>query len=178
MPYVDPGAVTTGTTITSTWGNAVRNALQFFANPPTCRVYHNATQSVANATNVALAFNSEREDTDTMHDTVTTNTRITIKTAGRYVVIGHAGFAANATGKRTLLIRKNGSVNLAEQDTLNLGAGEGVGLTISTAALCAVNDYFELIAYQTSGGALNIFADDATTGQALCDFEAVWVGLG
>lgn len=87
MPYTDPGAVTTGTTITSTWGNAVRNAEQYLADQPAVRVFHNTTQSLASGTEASLAFNAESFDAATpMHDTVTNNSRITITDAGVYQV--------------------------------------------------------------------------------------------
>src|SRR5678815_4874680 len=80
---------------------------------PKARVYHNTTQSIANNTNVALAFNSERFDTDTIHDLSTNNSRLTCRTAGTYLLLGHFGTAANATGRRVIAIRLTGSTYIA-----------------------------------------------------------------
>ena len=44
-------------------------ALSQLPSLPGARVYHNANQSISNTTVTALAFNSERWDTDTIHDT-------------------------------------------------------------------------------------------------------------
>lgn len=125
---------------------------------PAARAYHNANQSVANATLTALALNSERFDSDTIHDTSTNNSRLTCKTAGRYVITASAGFAANATGIRLIGIRLNGSTYIAQSVTNNVGAGQNCNMEASAVYELAVNDYLELIAYQTSGGALNVEA--------------------
>lgn len=63
-------------------------------NPPACRVYHNANQSLPDNTLTIVAFNSERFDTNTMHDTATNNSRITFTTAGVYVVTFTGNVAA------------------------------------------------------------------------------------
>ena len=125
-------------------------------------VFHNAAQSVAvSGTLTWLAFNSERFDTfsnaaDTMHDTVTNNNRLTCRYAGIYQITGIAEFAANATGLRQLTIRHQGTTDLAANATLTLGAGIGTNVTVTTLCQLAVNEYVELGALQTSGGALNV----------------------
>jgi hypothetical protein len=52
-----------------------------------CHVYHNADQTITNATLTAINFNSERFDTDAFHDNSTNNTRLTIPSGkgGKYV---------------------------------------------------------------------------------------------
>ena len=127
-----------------------------FPSPPSARAYHNAAQSIANATNVALAFNSERFDTDTIHDTATNNSRLTCKTAGKYLVNANVSFAANATGFRQLTIVLNGVTEIAALWLPNQGAGLATTVVVSTLYDLAVNDYIQAFAYQTSGGALDV----------------------
>jgi hypothetical protein len=122
---------------------------------PCARVYHNAAQSVTNNALTALAFNSERFDTDAIHDTVTNNSRLTATTAGKYQITGSAQFAGNANGVRIVQIRKGGATVLASQTTINIGAN-AMDLTITTLEDMAAGDYVELVIYQDSGGALNI----------------------
>jgi hypothetical protein len=119
------------------------------------RVYHNAAQSLTSGVVAALAFNSERFDTDAIHDTVTNNSRLTCKTAGVYVATVCASFAANATGQRALGIRLNGATELAWSE-VPATAAEHTTLVTSTIYVLAVNDYLEALGYQTSGGALNV----------------------
>lgn len=129
-----------------------------WATIPAARAYHSADQSVANATLTALVLNSERFDTELIHDTVTNNSRLTCKTAGKYIITASAGFAANATGLRLIGIRLNGTTYIAQSVTNNVGAGQNTNMECSAVYDLALNDYVELIGYQTSGGALNVAA--------------------
>lgn len=178
MPYTDPGAVTTGTTITSTWGNAVRNAEQYLANPPACRVYHSANQSLTNNVLATLAFNSERWDTDTMHDTVTNNSRITFKTAGLYVVSASVVFTADNDYTAIFAgIALGGSTYIAQHIIgTDTDTGFSPAITLTTLYKFAVNDYVvcNVIQKNTSAAANNALA----SGNASPEFSAVWVGLG
>lgn len=133
-------------------------AAQTVPSVPACRAYHNASQSVANNTLTALALNQERYDTDEIHDPAANNSRLVCKTAGLYAVIGHAVFAAHATGYRQLSIRLNGATYISPQNNLSVGGADATNLTAQTQYFLNVNDYVELIAYQTSGGALNVLA--------------------
>ena len=122
---------------------------------PAARVYHDANQSIANVTYTQLAFNSERFDTNVMHDTTTNNTRLTCKTAGKYLIWGCVEFESNITGWRFLEILLNGSIKTARELRTPL-SGSTIVFTISTVYDLAVNDYVELQVYQSSGGALNV----------------------
>lgn len=174
IPFTPPHTITTGELVTVStmnleWGG---NA-SFLANPPACRVYHNATISIPNATLTALTFNSERYDTDTMHNTVTANSRITFNTAGLYVVSATGEYAANGTGDRRIHIRLNTGNYIAWQ-VIPAFAGLGSGFACTTVYKFAAGDYVEAFAYQTSGAALNMqqFANYSP------EFAATWIGLG
>lgn len=118
------------------------------------RVYNSAPQSISNATDTALTFDTENYDTDAIHDNVTNPTRLTAKTAGKYVIQGQVEFAANVTGVRTLYIRLNGTTALAVVDKGAVGVG-ATDAGVDTVYDLALNDYVELIVNQTSLGALN-----------------------
>lgn len=122
------------------------------------RAYHNAAQSIANVTTTALALNSEREDTDTIHDTATNNSRLTCKTAGVYAIWGCVEYAANAAGVvRSCSIRLNGATYLISFGVHPIqGGAVATALQAATVYRLAVNDYVELMVYQDSGGALNV----------------------
>jgi hypothetical protein len=126
--------------------------------------YHSVAQSIATATWTIVALNSERYDTDTIHDLVTNNSRLTCKTAGKYMITASVEFAANATGNRLLELRLNtggvaqGGTILAADYRSNMGAGVVTRLSVSRQFSMAVNDYVELNVYQDSGGALNLNA--------------------
>lgn len=172
MAYSSPASVSTATTITSSWGNSVKAAVDFLANPPACRVYNNANQSIPDSTVTPLTFNTERYDTDTMHSTAALTSRITIKTAGLYLITGTIAFAAGgSSGTRLAGIILGGSVKIAEQQAVT---NAGVSVNVSTVYKFAVNDYVELYAYQVSAGALNSLA----VANICPEFAATWIGLG
>jgi hypothetical protein len=143
-------------------------------NAPQARVYHNAAQSVANATLAALAFNSERFDTDTIHDNATNNSRLTCKTAGLYLITGSLAFNTAATGNvRAAQIRINGATDIAAQYIPPIGGGAlATIISVATLYVMAVNDYAQLMVYQDSGGALNVNA----AGNYSPEFAMVKVG--
>lgn len=128
---------------------------------PAARVHHSVNQSITNATNTILAFNSERYDTcagaaDTQHDTATNNSRLTCRYAGKYSIKACVQYAVNATGERRLFLRLNGTTIIAgENKDANTG-GAGTIMNIACDYDLAVNDYVEVMVHQTSGGALNV----------------------
>ena len=124
------------------------------------RVYHSAAQSVGSGAWAALAMDSEDIDTDGMHDLATNNSRITIVNGGLYIVGGSIQFAANATGVRGVGVRINGSTYLGIN---RIGAFATLTMELAVNALYQfiAGDYVELMAYQSSGGGLNVNA--ATT---------------
>ena len=113
-----------------------------------CRVYAGGATSLS-TTFASIAFNTENFDTDTMHDNSTNNSRITIKTAGKYSIGGQINIAANsALGVRLLL---NGGSVIGRIFQGNSGATEGAN--IDTIYDFAVNDYIELQGAVGSGTA-------------------------
>ena len=126
------------------------------------RVYHSVDQSIVNVgAGTAVAFDSEYYDTDSIHDNSTNNSRLTCKTAGKYLVVGNAAFDANVTGRRSMWIDKNGMGVTRTVFTQWDTAQDYRSYMIVTVLLdLAVNDYIELGVYQSSGDALDIKAGD------------------
>jgi len=116
------------------------------------RVYHNADQSIPHNTLTALAFNRQRYDTDSIHSGVTDNSRLTCKTQGKYLITATIDWEANAAGFRAVYIRLHGTLFIARHRHEAIGSQQ----TISTIYDLPLNDYAEVLVYQTSGGALNV----------------------
>lgn len=173
MPYTTPAAQSSGAVAPSSWAATVKAALDYLANPPACRVYHNANQTIATTSNVALAFNSERFDTDSMHSTSSLTSRITFNTAGLYLVTGQMVWVAAAAGNRQAGIRLNGTTFIGVVLEPAAG-GDTPALVVSTLYKFAVGDYVELMAFQNSGGNLDV----QVNANYSPEFSAVWVGLG
>jgi len=160
MPYVDPNTVhnpATGTVAPASWGDTIRDDLEFFIDPPACSVKHSTTQSIATATAVALACDTEDFDNNAMHSNVTNNSRITIVTAGRYEFATTLRYAFNATGSRLARFQVNGgtvyevmfvAASTATNDTTVVGGTKKLTLV--------AGDYVQTIGFQTSGGNLNV----------------------
>ena len=122
---------------------------------PSCRVYRNTTQNISNNTSTAVQWNNETYDNDSMHDNVTNNTRITIRTAGKYHLFATANFQSNATSFRILYFLVNGSVVLAPQETNGVTSND-THVTTTCCYQFNSGDYVECIVYQSSGSTLTV----------------------
>jgi hypothetical protein len=131
-----------------------------------CKIYRGSAFTVADGTlgfpSTAIPFTLESYDTDSMHDTSTNNSRITINTAGKYYIWGSVQFSnASFTGERSLRLYKNGSTTVA----FNIQLASQVLATIVQVYCemdCTVGDYFELYPGQNSGADLDLstFGDE------------------
>lgn len=121
------------------------------------RIYNSGVFAVPNNTATAITFDSERYDTDSIHSTSSNTSRLTCKTAGKYHISTSLGYASNTTGRRYSQFRVNGTaiIALAETDCQAVGFAHHA---FSTSYDLAVGDYVEVLAYQNSGGALNVVA--------------------
>jgi len=128
------------------------------------RVYGSGSQSVGNAAFAALTFDSESYDRTAMHSVASNTERITIPTgAGAiYVFSAQATFTADATGFRKLALYKSG-VKIAEVKEFSPHATETTVLHLTEQVSAAALDYYEIRAYQSSGGALDITAGEYVT---------------
>ncbi len=178
MTWTNPTTVTTGDNISAAkYNNEVVNNSLFLYNAPTARVYNNAAISITNATETALTFNSERYDTDGIHDTGINTGRLTCQTAGKYHIYANLQFAQNTTGVRYAYLRLNGTTKIAVQRMPN-DAGVAINgvnagsFCISTTYQLAAADYVEVVVYQNSTVALNVESD----GNWSPEFGMDWIG--
>lgn len=143
--------------------------------PKGCRVYNSTTQSISNATLSALAFDSERWDTDAFHSTSSNTSRITIPSglAGKYLVGAAIEWPSNATGVRTIYLRKNGNTYHAELRFNASTNSNTTGLALCSLIDLAATDYVEAIVYQDSGSSLNVSASGSSTTQYTFEFWAI-----
>lgn len=182
MTWTSPSDRTTGTLITAAMWNQMLGAtgdIAFLYGSPACRVYHSANQSVSSgAALAALAFDSERFDTDGMHDTATNNSRITIQTAGVYAVAVGISWSGTSSGPYVTTIRLNATTDIAYQYTVYTSSpAPGAGLRYVLTAppyKFAAADYVEVFVAQTTGGSLNVLA----TGNYSAEFAAAWLSSG
>ena len=136
--------------------------------PPMCRLEKSAGASITNGS--VFTWNVESFDTDDMHSTSSNTGRITINTAGVYLVTFTylINFSGTVT-KEQPQIAKSGS---AYQYGMKYGSAvTNAGNTFQTVVACGVNDYLEALINFTGGSSFTVDGNTAST-----SFSAVWVG--
>jgi hypothetical protein len=146
-PRGRPGAGTVGATGAAGQGGAIPDK--------GCRIFNDSDLSAPNATDYVLSFNSERWDTDTMHNPALNPERITINTAGVYVLSLHMQLGFDAGGYRTSFMRINGATIIGLASIVG-SASLDQQLALATIWKFAQNDYVEALLHQTSGITLGI----------------------
>ena len=132
--------------------------------------------SVSSSTSTLLTYDTETADTNAFHSTSSNTGRITIPSgyAGKYFFIGSIESSvynlSTNSGLTSVALRKNGST-IANAFQGNL-AGYNTKVCVSWVGVASVGDYYELYAYQNSGGTRTIYYN--STG--LCQFAAYYLG--
>ena len=159
---------TAGAVLTAAQVNAIKDASDFWALTPRCSVYSSAALSVPTgaSTWTVVPFASETFDIvqsgdSPSHDTATNNSRIYVRTSGKYEINGQLQIALNATGYRSVQVRLNaagsgtGGTQLAV-NTVDASSAALVSLPIPTVEYdLTAGDYVEMFVQQNSGGSLN-----------------------
>lgn len=125
---------------------------------PQARVYNSANIShVTSGTEQTVTFNSELYDSGGLHSTSANTSRLTAPITGLYDIGASIRFASNATGYRYIYLLLNGATAIIVH---SVPAANGIVtvLPVSTHYQLAAGDYVEVVANQTSGGALNLQA--------------------
>lgn len=148
--------ISAGTGVTLTEQNGGGNeSLEIKQKYVGARAYSQAATTVPQNTWTAVAMELEEHDTDTIHDLVTNNTRVTVPSGIEYVEItGGIGFVSGVAGDRGVRITKNGTATALSMLFLENQA-EFVG-SVSTGPIAVTGgDYFEVEAYQNGQVNLN-----------------------
>jgi hypothetical protein len=124
-----------------------------------------ANVSTTNAAGTIINFDTERIDTDAYHSTATNTSRLTVPVgkAGKFALGCSAVFANNATGYRNISFRKNGASYFNNISAANVGASGNAGVMVTMVYELLEGDYFEIDAYQNSGGSLNLLSGNGGT---------------
>lgn len=124
---------------------------------PACRATNTVDQTIPNTTWTVLDLNSELFDTDSMHDNAVNNSRITINTPGKYLIIARVNFEPDTEGLRYLDIYLNNTTSIASVSMADFyNANPPLFMFVSTIYDFSVDDYVQARVYQTSGGNLDI----------------------
>ena len=156
--YNTIATVATGDVYTATAHNAIGTNVNNYRVPPACRQYL-ASSTRANGDSIVAWTSAAIYDTespsDPMHSTSTNNTRITIRTAGLYLVVGNGNWGVSATGNlRAINIKRNGSFIAGSGSARN--QFDGAQVTATHVMSASVGDYFEMETGQNTGGSLSM----------------------
>lgn len=103
-------------------------------------VTRDAVQLIPKTTATAVIFTVQRYDTDTMHSTVLNPYRLTIKTAGKYVITSNMSFESSLVGERQMWFSKNDTDMIAYKHANPCDLGLWVR-DLTTIWNFAVNDF-------------------------------------
>lgn len=129
-----------------------------------------AAQSIPNATETVVTFDTEPFDSDGFH--TGTDGKITIPSgkAGKYLVT--AQIMVNSSGSQTQGgMRKNGSGIYTYYSSTT---GTALMVLVNTVVSLAVGDYLEIFVYQGSGSAKDVLANSYTPSASV--FSATYLG--
>ena len=134
-----------------------------------CRAYSSAgVSATVNNTLTLVPFGAESYDTASMHSTSSNTSRIIVPVAGNYHIIAQCGWAFNATGRRTITVRKNaagvsGGGTQVMINTLNGSANSGTQFQVTDDLELLANDYLEMFALQQSTVTLDVASGETNT---------------
>lgn len=121
------------------------------------RVSRASAQTISNNTVTPVTFTSEDFDNNGLVDLGANDDRITIVTAGLYLLTGRFEWGLPTTNLRYSYIRVNGT-DYVLQRVSGASATENRYYYAVVHAVLAVNDYVQLVAKQDSGGSLDLTA--------------------
>jgi hypothetical protein len=130
-----------------------------------CALTKSVAQSIANASEVTILFDTEDYDTDGFHSTSSNTSRITIPTGkgGKYLVTMQA--MVNSVGYPTQGgFNKNGANLITTYTAAVAGSGQPSRpcVQISQQFSLAAGDYIELFIYQATGAAADVTGNNYT----------------
>jgi hypothetical protein len=124
---------------------------RFPFNQAMARVTKTGTQSVAAATEQPINFDSETFDTDTLHDNVTNNTRLTAPITGKYLANAQVQRGAAVSNVFWLVrIRKQGSTVYASESH-QASAVDVDAISVTALVDLAAGEYIEAIVFHSDG---------------------------
>jgi hypothetical protein len=151
------GNFSTGTMQTAARNREHELAVPFEEAPPAARVYREKDLTVPNRQPTVVPFDGERFDTEGVHGASEQDTRLTIKTAGTYLIVANAAFKGEGRGERSAEIVQNGGEVVATTKIPG-STGEFTALSVAGVRALAPGDFLELRVSQTSGSGLALLS--------------------
>jgi hypothetical protein len=125
-----------------------------------------ANQTLSNTTWTPIGYDTEEYDTDNFHDNAVNNSRLTVPAGvSRVKLTANVYWQQDNVGRRIHALRKNGA-QIIGSFYASILPEDGIGSNTSSVNLASPvlsvseGDYFEINAYQDSGGNLDIDSGD------------------
>jgi hypothetical protein len=172
VAWTTPRSWSAGETVTSTILNThVRDNLNAIVSPPYAYIRATTATSVGDSAYTYISFNTQVVDTDNLY-TSASPTRLTIATAGLYMLTGGYSLALTAGTLATARFSVNRGLLPHSGTSVICGAtGQNAGLSLTCFYQLSVGDYVELTAY-SNRTAVNTF----TSNGDIAFMQARWMG--
>jgi hypothetical protein len=115
------------------------------------RAYRTTDQWIFSGTLTDIQFDAERFDTDSYHDNTNNTNRLTVPSAGKYLLIANISWQQYAGADRQLGIRLNGTTLIASVRDAPPPSGYS-RQSVSTVWDASANDYFTCEVYHNAPG--------------------------
>jgi hypothetical protein len=163
VAWTSPRSWVSGETVTSTILNThVRDNLNAIVSPPYAYIRATTATSVGGSASANISFNTEIVDTDNLY-TSASPTRLTIATAGLYMLAGGYSLALSAGALANARFRVNGGLLQHSGTSVICGAtGQNATLSLTCFYRLSVGDYVELASF-SNGSAVNTFVSQGDT---------------
>jgi hypothetical protein len=127
---------------------------------PAVRVTNSGNEFTSDGVFALVTFDTSQYDNAGMHSTSTNTSRLTAPISGVYDVDAQVVWPGNSNGARELVIMKDGAPFVGRSSITVNSATDVVEQQVSTQVDLRAGDYVELLARQSSGGALSLLSED------------------
>jgi len=163
-------SITSTIATTATYATTALTATNLVASP-WVRVYNSSNIIIGHAAWMTLTFDSERWDTNNLHDINSNTSRLTAPNDGVYLIECMGRFEANINGVRStfLIVNANGNVNngtiiaCTGLPALATTSPTKSPFMVSSIYQLTTGDYVECFVYQNSGFNLPVLKVDANS---------------
>lgn len=176
MAWTNPETFTAGQTLTAASMNAISGNLTALnegrpsAVTPMVRCRYSSGTTLNNGNLITIGWNGADDfDTDSMHDPATNNDRITINTAGVYLVVFNLYATAPFSNTVEQVIQLDGTTRVADS-FIDAGAGLSHGFSQSQILSLTAGQYVKAQVFHTTG------ANRSPATTPPCSFSATWLG--
>ena len=137
-------------------------------NTPAFRASRGSNQTVSNATDTVILFDTENYDTDSAYDPSTGRFTVPSGEAGKYLITANLRFNSSTSNRNALDIKINDSSSGATASEWT--SGQYGTLILTTTYVLSVGDFINVRYYQSSGGSIEVRTESFFSAHKLIGF--------